>query len=45
MIVARYYLDMSELQIADALGVSPGSVKRHAHRALLTLTRAMEASL
>ena len=45
VIVARYYLDMSELQIADVLGISPGSVKRHAHRALLTLTRAVEASL
>lgn len=32
VLVLRHYLDWSEAQIADALGVSPGSVKAHAHR-------------
>ena len=31
------YSDLSERQIADALDISPGSVKAHAHRALTTL--------
>ena len=37
VIVLRYYEDLSERDIADALGCSPGSVKRHASRALSTL--------
>jgi RNA polymerase sigma-70 factor (sigma-E family) len=37
VVVLRYYEDLSERQIADALGCSPGSVKRHASRALATL--------
>jgi RNA polymerase sigma-70 factor (sigma-E family) len=32
VLVLRHYLDWSESQIADALGISPGSVKAHAHR-------------
>ncbi|NYE37826.1 RNA polymerase sigma-70 factor (sigma-E family) [Nocardioides cavernae] len=32
VLVLRYYLDWSEAQIADALGISRGSVKAHAHR-------------
>ena len=32
VLVLRHYLDWSEAQIADALGVSRGSVKAHAHR-------------
>ncbi len=32
VLVLRHYLDWSEAQIADALGISPGSVKAHAHR-------------
>jgi len=43
VIVLRYYLDLSEEQIAQWLGVSPGSVKKHAHRATATLQRRMEA--
>jgi DNA-directed RNA polymerase specialized sigma24 family protein len=35
--VLRYYEDLSEREIADALGCSPGSVKRHASRALAAL--------
>jgi RNA polymerase sigma factor (sigma-70 family) len=37
VVVLRYYSDLSERQIADALDISPGSVKAHAHRALTTL--------
>ena len=32
VLVLRYYLDFSEAQIADALGISRGAVKAHAHR-------------
>jgi RNA polymerase sigma-70 factor (sigma-E family) len=37
VVVLRYYLDLSEHQIAEALDISTGSVKTHAHRALSTL--------
>jgi RNA polymerase sigma-70 factor (sigma-E family) len=37
VIVLRYYLDLSEDQIAVWLGVSKGSVKQHAHRATAAL--------
>ena len=43
VIVLRYYLDLSEEQIAMWLGVSTGSVKKHAHRATAALQRRMEA--
>ena len=33
VLVLRHYLDWSEAQIADALGISRGAVKAHAHRA------------
>jgi RNA polymerase sigma-70 factor (sigma-E family) len=33
----RYYLDLSEAEIAAALGISAGSVKTHAHRGLAAL--------
>jgi RNA polymerase sigma-70 factor (sigma-E family) len=32
VLVLRHYLDWSEAQIADALGISPGAVKTHAQR-------------
>jgi RNA polymerase sigma-70 factor (sigma-E family) len=35
----RYYLDLSEAEIAAAMGVSPGSVKTHLHRGLAALAR------
>ncbi len=44
VIVLRYYLDMSEAEIAETLNVSAGSVKRHASRGLATLARAMEVT-
>lgn len=43
VIVLRYFLDLSEEQIARWLGVSPGSVKKHASRATTTLQKRMEA--
>lgn len=43
VVVLRYYLDLSEEQIAEWLGVSPGSVKQHAHRATTTLHERMES--
>ncbi|MDZ7732789.1 MAG: sigma-70 family RNA polymerase sigma factor [Acidimicrobiia bacterium] len=36
-VVLRYYAQLGEREIADALGVSGGSVKTHLHRALRTL--------
>jgi RNA polymerase sigma-70 factor (sigma-E family) len=41
-VVLRYYLDLSEADIAATLGVSPGSVKTHLHRGLATLARRLE---
>ena len=43
VVVLRYFLDLSEEQIASWLGVSTGSVKRHAFRATAALQRRMEA--
>ncbi|EWT00902.1 RNA polymerase subunit sigma-24 [Intrasporangium oryzae NRRL B-24470] len=43
VLVLRYYGDLSEAQIAHALGISPGSVKSHVHRGLNTLRAAMAA--
>lgn len=37
VLVLRYYLDLSEAQIADTLGISPGSVKSHASRGAAAL--------
>ena len=42
-LVLRYYLDLSEAQIADAMGISPGSVKSHLARALAALRTTLEA--
>src|SRR3712207_7069032 len=39
---SRYYLDLSEREIAAALGVSVGSVKTHLHRALAVLADRLE---
>ncbi len=39
MLVLRYYEDLSELQIAEALGISPGTVKSQASGALANLRR------
>ena len=44
VLTMRYYLDLSEAEIADALGISAGSVKSHAHRGLAALRDRMEAA-
>jgi RNA polymerase sigma-70 factor (sigma-E family) len=43
-LVLRYYADLSEREIADALGVSPGSVKTHTHRGLAALEKSLEGN-
>jgi RNA polymerase sigma-70 factor (sigma-E family) len=40
----RYYLDLSEAEIASALGISAGTVKSHASRAAATLRTLLEDS-
>jgi RNA polymerase sigma-70 factor (sigma-E family) len=42
VIVLRYYCELSEAATAEAIGVSPGTVKSAAHRALTTLRRSMK---
>ena len=42
VIVLRYYEDLSEAQIADALGCSPGTVKSNASLAIKSLRARME---
>lgn len=42
VIVLRYYEDLSEREIAEALGCSPGNVKSTAHRAIKALRAALE---
>ena len=42
VLVLRYYLDYSEAQIADCLGISRGAVKAHASRGIAALSSAME---
>ena len=42
VIVLRYYLDMSEAEVASTLGCRVGTVKSTAHRALKDLRRALE---
>lgn len=37
VLALRYYLDLSEAEIADALGITRGSVKSHASRGAATL--------
>lgn len=42
VLVLRYWSDLSESQIADALGISKGTVKSQASRAMATLTTLLE---
>jgi RNA polymerase sigma-70 factor (sigma-E family) len=44
VLVMRYYLDLSEAEIAAALSISRGSVKKHASRALTALSARLEAA-
>lgn len=39
VIVLRYYLDLTEAEIAETLGIARGSVKSHAHRGLAKLQK------
>ena len=39
VLALRYYLDLTEAQIADTLGVSRGAVKSHASRGAKALRR------
>ena len=36
-VVSRYWLGLTDTEIADATGLAPGTVKTHLHRALATL--------
>ena len=38
----RFYDDLTEVQVATALGISLGSVKTHVHRGIASLTAALE---
>lgn len=42
VVVLRYYVDLSEAEIAEALGCRPGTVKSLASRALETLSKEIE---
>ncbi|QRN79303.1 MAG: sigma-70 family RNA polymerase sigma factor, partial [Nocardiopsis sp. BM-2018] len=41
-IVLRYYGDLSEAQIADAMGISRGAVKSHTSRGISALRSVLE---
>lgn len=43
-LVLRYYGDLSEIQIAETMGISPGAVKSHASRGMAALRTSLEAS-
>jgi RNA polymerase sigma-70 factor (sigma-E family) len=43
-VVLRYYLDLSEADMAAAMGISAGSVKTHLHRALAALHAHLEGA-
>lgn len=42
VLLLRYYLDLSERETAESLGISVGSVKTHAHRGLAALAHLLE---
>jgi RNA polymerase sigma-70 factor (sigma-E family) len=44
VLVLRYYADLSEAEIADAIGVSRGAVKSHASRGLASVRTTLEQS-
>jgi RNA polymerase sigma-70 factor (sigma-E family) len=41
-IVLRYYVDLSEAEIAEAMGISRGAVKSHTSRGMSTLRSSLE---
>ena len=42
VLVLRYWMDLSESEIADTLGIGPGTVKTHARRGLDALAARLE---
>jgi RNA polymerase sigma-70 factor (sigma-E family) len=44
-IVLRYYAGLSEAETATAMGISPGSVKSHVSRAMVSLRETLEPQL
>jgi RNA polymerase sigma-70 factor (sigma-E family) len=44
VLVLRYYVDLAEADIAEAMGISRGAVKSHASRGMAALRTALEAS-
>lgn len=42
-VVLRWYLDLSEREIAETLGISGGAVKTHLHRGMAALADRLEA--
>ena len=44
VLVLRYYAELSECEIAQALGISRGAVKSHAHRGLTALRQLIRPS-
>ncbi|MFI0479840.1 RNA polymerase sigma factor [Actinomadura sp. 9N215] len=40
-IVLRYWLDLSDHEVAEAMGIAPGSAKTHIRRGLIALQRAL----
>jgi RNA polymerase sigma-70 factor (sigma-E family) len=45
VIVLRFYADLSETEIADALGCAPGTIKSQSHAAIANLRRSLKPSL
>jgi RNA polymerase sigma-70 factor (sigma-E family) len=43
-LILRYYLDLSEADIAEAMGVSRGAVKSHTARGIAALRQSLEAA-
>ncbi len=41
-LVLRYWLDLREVEVAAAMGISPGSVKAHTSRGMAALTRMLQ---
>jgi RNA polymerase sigma-70 factor (sigma-E family) len=41
-LVLRYYADLTELQIAESMGISPGAVKSHASRGMAALRASLK---
>jgi len=42
VLVLRYYVDLSEADIAEAIGISRGAVKSHSSRGMAALRTTLE---